>query len=500
LIANSLISQSVPAGGTTAEEIRDKLYEFKEESGKWIYTYSENMTQNAYYMASVSDSIFLYPEGGMEFKGLASELLFMKGFFEKVGVEFQIIRPKNNYFKSAVEPFTLDKMSESNRKQMNILLNGIWEDMLANVSRDRNISKSELNRIADGMLATNPDDALQLKMIDGLWYEDQVMDLLRSKLNIEADKKIPLVHLNEYSKKSKSAKGMIKREKIAVVYAVGGIESGEGDEETIGSERIARGIRKARSDSSIKAIVLRVNSPGGSALASDVILREMSLTKGVKPIVVSMGDLAASGGYYISCEADRIFASENTITGSIGAFGLVPNTQKMLNEKLGLTTDTVKTNEMADFYFGTRPFKPEEEELLQKMIDNVYGTFVGKVANGRGLDSTIVANDIGQGRVWTGLQAMERGLVDEIGGLEKAMSYAAEQAGLEEYRVKEFPKQEDPLQKMLEDFGANASLEVLLEKELGTEHFELYQQIKELKKVANTKGIQMRMPYDIYIR
>ncbi|MEM7162474.1 MAG: signal peptide peptidase SppA [Bacteroidota bacterium] len=493
---------SVPTGMTTAEEIRDKLNEFKEESGKWVYTFSENMSQGAYYMASVSDSLFLYPEGGMEFKGLASEILFMKGFFEKIGVEFQVIRPKNNSFKSAVEPFTLDKMSKSNRDQMEVLLGGIWDDMLLNIASSRNISKSELNRIADGMLASDPKNALKLKMVDGLWYEDQVMDLLRERLGLEKGDKIPLVDLGEYSGKSKKAKGYMKREKIAVVYAVGGIESGEGDDATIGSERIARGIRKARADSSIKAVVLRVNSPGGSALASDVILREMSLTKGVKPLVVSMGDLAASGGYYISCEADRIFASENTITGSIGVFGLVPNTQKMLNDKLGLTTDTVKTNEMADFYFGTRPFKPEEEAILQDMVDNVYGTFVGKVANGRGLDSLRIADELGQGRVWTGLQAKDRGLVDEIGGLEKAMAYAAEKAGLEDYRVKSYPKMEDPFQKMLEDLGANSNISVngLIQQELGSEHFELYQQIKELKKVANTKSIQMRIPYDIYIR
>ena len=433
---------SMPAGGTTAEEIRDKLVEFK-ESGKWIYTYSESMSQGAYHMATVSDSIFLYPEGQMEFKGLYTELLFMKGFFDKMGIDFQVIRPKNNKFKSAVEPFTLDKMSDENRQQIKLLIDGVWGDMLNNISRDRNLSIEELNRIADGMLATAPDDALRLKLVDGLWYEDQVMDLLREKLGLDAKDKLPLVNLGKYTKRSKGEKGWSKREKIGVVYAYGGIQSGEGDEETIGSERIARGIRRARKDSSIQAVVLRVNSGGGSALASDVILREMNLTKGVKPLVVSMGDVAASGGYYIACNSDRIFASENTITGSIGAFGLVPNMQKLMNDKLGLTTDTVKSNDMADFYNGTRPFKPEEEALLQDMIDDVYGTFAGLVADGRGLDSLKVANEIGQGRVWTGTQALELGLVDEIGGLERAMDYAAEQAGLEEYRVREFPKQEE---------------------------------------------------------
>ncbi|NND77989.1 MAG: signal peptide peptidase SppA [Flavobacteriales bacterium] len=490
---------SMPGGGTTAEEIRDKLVEFK-ETGKWIYTYSESMSQGAYHMATVSDSIFLYPEGAMEFKGLFSELLFMKGFFEKAGVEFQVIRPKNNTYKSAVEPFTLDKMSDANREQMKLLVDGIWGDMLKNISKGRNISIEELNRIADGMLATSPDDALKYKLVDGLWYEDQVIDMIKEKLGLDADDKIPFVNLSKYTKRSKGEKGWSKREKIAVVYAVGAIESGEGDDATIGSERIARGIRRARKDSSIQAIVLRVNSPGGSALASDVILREMSLTKGVKPLVVSMGNLAASGGYYISCNADRIFASENTITGSIGAFGLVPNVQEMLNDKLGLTTDTVKTNKMADFYTGTRPFKPEEEALLQDMIDDVYGTFAGLVADGRGLDSLTVANEIGQGRVWTGTQALGLGLVDEIGGLEKAMNYAAEQAGLEEYRVKEYPKQEDPFQKFLEEFGATATIESVLKNELGEEQFELYQKIKEVKKISKIRGVQMRMPFEINIK
>ena len=492
-------ASSLTSGRTTAEEIRDKLYEFKTESGKWVYAYSESLSQGAYYMSSVADSLFLYPEGGLEFKGLASEILFMKGLFDKLGIEFQVIRPKNNNFKSAVEPFVLEKMSEDNRSQLKTLIDDLWSDMLNNLSRDRNLSIEELNRIATGMLANEPKEALRLGMIDGLMYEDEVMDLIRAKLDIDKSKKIPFVSLSDFSTKSKRGKGYMKREKIAVVYAVGSIESGEGDDQTIGSERIARGIRKARADSSINAVVLRVNSPGGSALASDVIWREVQLTKGVKPIVVSMGDLAASGGYYISCNADRIFASENTISGSIGVFGLIPNTQKMLNDKLGLTTDTVKTNELADFYFGTRPFKEEEEVILQRMVDNVYGTFVSKVANGRSLDSLIIADQIGQGRVWTGNQCLEKGLVDEIGGMEAAMSYAASEAGLEKYRVVTFPEPIDPFETLLENFGMNASVESIISNELGEENYRLFNQIKSLKKVANSKEIQMRMPFDIYV-
>ena len=487
----------IPARGTTIEEIRDKLVDFK-ETGKWIYTYSESMSQSAYHLASVSDSIFLHPEGGMLFKGLFSEILFMKGFFDKIGIEYQVVRPDNNKFKSAVEPFILDKMSEDNRKQVRKLVDGIWDGMLDNISEARGISKDKLNALADNIEIRLAEDAVENNLVDGAIYEDEMMAILRAKLDLEEDDKIPLMSLGSYGKKSKDEKGWSKREKIGVVYAYGGINSGEGDEENIGSETVANAIRRARKDSSIKAIVLRVNSPGGSALASDVIWRETVLAKETKPFIVSMGDLAASGGYYISCAADRIFATENTITGSIGVFGLIPNMQELLNDHLGLTTDTVKTNKLSDFYTGTRPFKEEEEVVIQEVVNDIYIDFISRVAEGRGLEMNFV-DSIAQGRVWTGEDALELGLVDEIGGFERALDYAAEMAGLEEYRLREYPRLKDPFEELMKEFSAEVTVEDILLKELG-ENYELFKQIKEMQKVGNLREPQMRLPFHISIK
>lgn len=487
----------IPTRGTTIEEIRDKLVEFK-ESGKWVYTYSESMSQNAYHLASVSDSIFLHPEGGMLFKGIFSEILFMKGFLEKIGVEYQVVRPDNNKFKSAVEPFIMDKMSDANRKQIRKLIDGIWDGMLNNISESRGISKEKLNELADNIEIRLAEDAVEYGLIDGAIYEDEMMAFLREKLDLEDDDKIPFVSLGSYSKKSKDEKGWSKREKIGVVYAYGGISSGEGDAENIGSETVANAIRRARKDSSIKAIVLRVNSPGGSALASDVIWRETVLAKETKPFIVSMGDLAASGGYYISCAADKIYATENTITGSIGVFGLIPNIQELLNDHLGLTTDTVKTNNLSDFYTGTRPFKKEEEEVIQEVVNDIYIDFISRVAEGRGLEMNFV-DSIAQGRVWTGEDALELGLVDEIGGFEKALDYAAEAAGLEEYRVREYPRLKDPFEELMKEFSTEITVEDMLIKELG-ENYELFVQLKEMQKVGNLREPQMRLPFHISIK
>ena len=345
----------VNASMATLEEIRDKLQEFKDSTDKFILSYSEIYSQKAIYISSVSDKIYIHPEGFLEFKGISYEGMFFKEALEKLEVEPQIIR--HGKFKSAVEPFMLDKMSDSNREQVQRFISSIWEDVKLGVSDGRNLSDEELNNIAENFLVQSAEDAVDYKLADALQYQDQVDDSLRKKLNIENDEKIEKISLKEYANVPVSKKKKFSKDKIAIIFAQGAINSGEGDNENIGSETTSKAIRKARKDKKIKAIVLRVNSPGGSALASETILREMELAKEVKPVVVSMGDVAASGGYYIACKADTIVANPTTITGSIGVFGVLMNLEKMMKNKLGITTDRVKTNQYADLASPTRCIK-----------------------------------------------------------------------------------------------------------------------------------------------
>jgi protease IV len=483
----------VPSGIATLEEIRNALLDFK-KSGKFIISYGEDFTQKAYYIASVSDSIYLNPEGSVVFKGLNGEIMFYKGLLEKLDVDMQVIR--HGKFKSAVEPFFLDKMSDASKEQTLKYLSSIWDNLLDGISKSRNLTKDDLNLIADSFKIQTAEDAVTYKLVDKLMYKDELLAALRIKLGLDENDKIPMMPIKKYvDAADKSIKKTDRpKDKIAVIYASGQIESGKGDDETIGSTTLSEAIRKARLDTTVKAVVLRINSPGGSALASDIIWREVVLTKKVKPVVASMGDVAASGGYYIACAASTIIASPNTITGSIGVFGLVPNLEGFFNKQLGITFDNVKTNQYADFGTVYHPLSESETTIYQNSVENVYQTFISHVAEGRNM-TTDQVDSIGQGRVWSGADAKEIGLVDDFGGLTKAIETAAKLAKIENYRLVSYPEQKDPFTKIFEELSGNSDNSILLKKEFG----DAYEYYKFVKDVKNMQGVQARLPYLINI-
>jgi protease-4 len=480
----------IPAGQATLEEIRNALLEFK-KSGKFIVSYSETFTQKSYYLASVSDKIYLNPAGDMEFKGMIGQVMFFKGLLEKIDVEAQVIR--HGKFKSAIEPFTLDKMSDANKEQTLTFISGMWNHVLSGISASRKISVDDLNAIANEYKIQSPQDAVSFKMVDKLLYKDEVLDELKTRVEVKDNKDLKVMKLNKYAKAPEADK-KTSGDKIAVIYATGSIGSGEGDDESIGSETTSKAIRKARLDDKVKAIVLRVNSPGGSALASDVIWREMLLAKKVKPVVVSMGNVAASGGYYISCAADKIFAYPNTITGSIGVFGIIPNMKEMFNKNLGITFDEVKTNPYADYIPVTRPMSDAERMIITKDIETIYSTFITHVSEGRKMTVAQV-DSIGQGRVWSGVDAKRLGLIDEFGGLNDAINEAAKLAKLKEYRTIDLPEQKDTFEQLMEAFsGDNAS--AFLKQEMGA----AYPYYQYLSRMSRMQGIQALMPYEFDIK
>lgn len=492
---------SVAAGMGAMEEIRNALIDFK-SSGKWIVSYSETYSLGSYYLASVADEIYIYPEGSMDFRGLRTEIMFLRGMLDKLDIEPQIIRGPDNKYKSAVEPFMLDKMSDANREQIQALIDSAWENILNGISEARGIPVDELKAIADGMLIRNSDDAVKYGFADRTMYKDELLDLMRTKLEIEQKDDINFVGLKKYfnAPKNKDAEAIKEsilsgdNEKIAVVYALGAIESGNGDNETIGSERISQAIREARKDTTVKAVVLRVNSPGGSALASDVIWREMVLCKEAKPVVVSMGDVAASGGYYIACAADKIIAMPNTITGSIGVFGMIPNMEKFFNNKLGITFDGVKTNRYADMMTVTRALKEDEMAIIEESVEDIYDDFIDKVAKGRNM-SPLKVEDAARGRVWTGTDALAIGLVDELGGLDHAIASAAQLAGLEDYKVKKYPEIKDPFEELMKEITGQTeawAARVILGDDLN-----MLSRYKQAQSVQQMEGFQMLMPYQL---
>lgn len=483
---------TIPSGIATIEEIRNALLDFK-SSKKFIISYSEEYTQKAYYIASVSDKVYLYPEGALDFKGLNGEVMFFKGLLDKLDVDVQILR--HGKFKSAVEPFVLDKMSEPNKEQTLKYISGIWNQMLEGISESRKMSVAQLNGIADSFKIQKAQDAVTYKLVDKLMYKDELLAELRNLLGIGKKEKINSISLQKYTSVPDKTKKIHKtKDKIAVIYALGEIVSGKGDDETIGSDRISEAIRKARLDSAVKAIVLRVNSPGGSALASDVIWREVDLSKKTKPVVVSMGDVAASGGYYIACAATRIVADPTTLTGSIGVFGLIPNLKGLFNNKLGVSFDNVKTNNYADIGSTYRPLTKSEENIYQTSVENIYETFITHVAEGRGMTKEKV-DSIGQGRVWNGVDAIKIGLIDEFGGLEKSIEIAAKLAKIEEYKIQSLPAQKDPFTQIMEELSGESTDQTILKNKLG----ELYEFYNYIQYVKNTKGVQARIPYTIKI-
>ncbi|MGM0566737.1 MAG: signal peptide peptidase SppA [Bacteroidota bacterium] len=486
--------RGIQAGLATIQEIRDALADFK-ESGKFIVSYSEFYSQTGYYMASVSDSVILHPEGDMMFKGINAEVMFFKDMLDKLDVEAQIIR--HGKFKSAVEPFMMDHMSEANKEQTRTYVQSIWDKLVGDIGRDRNLDKAEINNIADKLLLQSADDAKELGFADLLLYEDEVMDLLKEKSEREDDDKPELVKLTSYKDAIvEELRETVPKNKIAVVFAEGSIQTEKGSELTISSDVTAKHLRKARKDTTIKAIVFRVNSPGGSALASDVIWRETVLAAKEKPFIVSMGDLAASGGYYIAAGADAIIANPTTLTGSIGVFGVIPNMEGLLTDKIGLDFDNVKTNENAGFVSVNRPLTDYEREVLQKGVENTYEVFTSRVAEGRDMTMEEV-DEIGQGRVWSGIDAKRIGLIDEFGGLNYAMSKAAEMAEIEkdDYRVTRIPEKKDPVQAIMDELtGRNSSAK--MKSELGP----FYSYYEYLKELSEMQGTQARLPYQITIK
>ena len=479
----------VLAGVATVEEIRKALIDFK-ESGKFIYAYGEFLSQKAYYLVTVADKITLNPQGSVDFRGLGGERSFYKKGLEKLGVEMQVVR--HGKFKAFVESYTREDMSDENREQSLSYLGGIWNEMLRDISSVRGVSVDELNTIANQVATFRKGEfALENKLVDELKYFDQVLDDLKELSGIALKKDLKIVEIAKYKKvPSTQSKGLI-RDKIAVVYASGDID-GFG-EDGIKSEELSKAIRAARRDSTVKAIVLRINSPGGSAYGSDVIWREVKLASEVKPVVASMGDVAASGGYYIAAAADTILADRTTITGSIGIFGMIPNASELLNDKLGITQDVVTTNDHSDMPSLTRKMTPFERDLMQNMIEDGYDTFIGHVADGRGMTKPEV-DEIGQGRVWASVKAKEIGLVDMHGGISDAIELAKKMAGLEDYRISEYPKLKDPIEELMKQLTGSAKMK-FIKNELG----ENYRHYEMLKNALNMKGVMARMPYDIAI-
>jgi protease IV len=477
-------------GQAGIKEIRDELKSFK-ESGKFIVSYGEIYTENGYYLSSVSDEIYINPSGLIEFNGLASETLFFKGLFEKLEIEPQVFRVGD--FKSAVEPFLLDKMSDENRLQTQSFLDELNHFYLKEIAESRGMDLETVSDINSNMLVRKLKDATELNIVDGLWYEDQVIDLMKQKLGLEKEDKINTINVSNTNKAIKSKK-KYSGNRIAVIVAEGEIMGGDADG-IISSEKFKEEIKKAKNNKNVKAIVLRVNSPGGSALASEVIWRELEEARKEKPVIASMGEVAASGGYYIAAASDTIVAQPNTITGSIGIFALWFNAQGLLNNKLGITSDVVKTGQLSDFLSPTRRVTEMERSIFQGQVEEGYDIFLERVAEGRGMTKEEVMK-VASGRVWTGNQALENGLVDVLGGLDVAIKIAAEKAGIpDDYRVVYYPEFKPWFERFLNQFSNE--VQTYYQRQKFGNLYPVYQQIERLKMY---EGLMLRIPYDYVIQ
>lgn len=475
---------------TALEELRAELVRFREESGKFIYAYNENYTQGAYYLASAADSVFVQPEGGIGWYGLAFQVPFYKGLMDKLDIRAEIIRPAACRYKSAVEPYFLDEMSPANREQMAAVAETLWGAVVDDVAASRGLTSEELNRIADDLPAVDARDAVELGLADGLCYEDQMEErLVAAGASSDDDGLAQRISLASYARMQAVDLEKLSADKVAIVYASGQIFDGEGYDAVYGNT-LAATLRGVRMDDKVKAVVVRVNSPGGSALASDVIWREMELLKAEKPVIVSMGQYAASGGYYISCPADAIVADRTTLTGSIGVYGMIPDFSGLMRKKLGITVDGVKTNASADMS-TLRPLSEQERRMLNRSVDRVYETFTSYVAAGRNLPLERVL-EIAGGRVWSGVDAERIGLVDACGGLKTAIGVAVEKAGLADYRIEEVREEPTGLARLLELF--NAQMKTSVERsELG----DLYDEYRQARESLSQQGVVMYSPYRI---
>ena len=478
-------------GFAASEELRSALADFK-QSRKFVIAFGDVISQKAYYVASVADKLYCNPKGMVDWRGLASTLLFLKGALEKLEIEPQIFYAGK--FKSATEPLRAYQMTEPNRIQTSVYLNDLYSRLLLSAAEKSKLDTARLHQLANTGAVQTASDAVTYRLIDGLRYDDEVKNEIIKNIKIDPTDKINFITLGRYAKAVDFTPN--GGDRIAIIYAEGQIMNGKGQEGTIGSDEYKNLIRKVRLDKNIKAIVFRVNSPGGDALASEEIWREISIAKKAKPVVVSFGDVAASGGYYIACNADSIFAQANTITGSIGVFGIIPNMKKFLNNKLGITFDGVKTGPFADMPSAIRPLNVAEKKLIQNTIDTIYTTFKSRVAEGRKLALEAV-DSIAQGRVWTGQRALQIGLVDRLGNINDAVASAARMSKSKEYTLREYPEKKN----FIEDFLRNYKEDVktaTIKEEIGEEQYLILQQLKNIRKMIAVP--QARLPFEVSIR
>lgn len=489
----SILNDESELGMAQRKALRDALEDFK-KSGKFIMAYANSYSQKEYYLNSVANTIYLNPVGEMDFKGLSAEVMFFKDFQDKSGIKMEVIR--HGKYKSAVEPFLENKMSDANREQISALLNSVWNSITADISKSRKISEAKLNEIANGLLARTPEMAKTQRLVDFIAYEDVYHNAIKKALKIDNDKDYNKVSLVDYARKITTISiDSDAKDKIAIIYAQGQIKSGEGDVDVIGEGAMRRSLSEARKDENVKAVVLRINSPGGSALTSDLIWREIELTKKVKPVVVSMGNYAASGGYYIACNATTIFAENNTITGSIGVFGMLPNFAPLAT-KIGLHSEQVKTHENAADYSPFLPLDEKFKAITLEGVEHIYKTFVTHVAQGRKMTFAQV-DSIAQGRVWSGSEAKKIGLVDKIGGIDDAILEAATLAKIKNYNTQNFPEFEKNIDDIFEHLPFAKSKESFIKEELGEETYKIMHQIKTIQ---SQKGVQAMLPFEITIQ
>lgn len=496
-IKGILLNLDVVSGGLASlEEVRDALLDFK-KSGKFIVAYHETGSEKGYYLSSVADEVYLHPQGLLEFNGLSSETFFYKRLFDKLGVEPFIFRVGS--FKSAVEPYFRENFSDSARFQTVSFLNSINDHSIRQIAAARKLPADRLKLVQDSMLVHNAEDAKRYGLVTKLGYYDEVLDYLRGKLKLDKNKKVSLISLSTYEKTEKD-EDKTSGNRIAVIYAEGEIVGGKGSEENIGGTKFAEAIRKAREDDKVKAIVLRINSPGGSALASDVMYREVMLAKKVKPVIASMSDVAASGGYYLAMGCDTIVAHPNTITGSIGVFGVLPNVGPLLADKLGITVDRVTTGKFSDIPTVTRRLTPFEQQVMQREVEHIYADFTSKAAQGRRMPVERLRR-LASGRVWSGTEAKERGLVDVLGDFDDAVAIAARRAGLDadDYRVQALPRRRSAIESFLSMISGGSSEEAeakALQSKLGP----LYPMYEQYRTVTQMQGVQARLPYELTIQ
>lgn len=491
----SILNNYATLGLVQMREIRQKLNDFK-TSGKFVVAYANEYTQGEYYLNSIADTVYLNPVGAMNFKGLSSEILYLKGLQDKTGIHMEVIR--HGKYKSAVEPFLQDHMSEANREQVSAFIHSMWQTIVSDIAESRKVSVDTLNAIADNLSARTPRLALEAKLVDKVVYEDEYHAGIRKALGVEQSKEYNKISILDYTKDFRlTEKTSGVKDQIAVIYAQGQILNGEGSVSYIGEGSINRALRKARLNDKVKAIVLRVNSPGGSALTSDLIWREIELTKKVKPVVVSMGDLAASGGYYISCNADRIFADPATITGSIGVYGMYPNFKDLANE-YGVNAEVVSTHKNASSYSPFRSVDPKFKEVQTESVETIYDTFVNRVAAGRNMTFEQV-DAIAQGRVWTGADAIKNGLVDELGNIDNAIAYAAEKVEIDKFKVVSYPEYEVNFKDMLRMYFGSSMIQSqddLLKEKIGEENFKMMEKLNYFNKM---KGAQAILPFELSV-